>query len=282
VVIATRDRRHSVLATLARLAALPERPPVVVVDNASSDGTAVAVRDAGLARVVELGANAGAAARTIGARALDTPLLAFSDDDSWWAPGSLARAAELFRDHPAMGLLAGRILVGTEERLDPTCAEMRNSPLPRDPDLPGPPLLGFVACGAIVRRRAFLGVGGFIDRLGIGGEEALAALDLATAGWGLAYVDEVVAHHHPARDGQRAGRSRLELRNALWTTWLRRRPTSALRRSARLAATAMRGGQLGALGDAARELRWVVRERRAIAPDVEARARVLERAGGLR
>src|SRR5215212_5488220 len=40
VVMATRDRAGEVLATLRRLDTLPERPPVAVVDNASSDGTA--------------------------------------------------------------------------------------------------------------------------------------------------------------------------------------------------------------------------------------------------
>ena len=43
VVIVSRDRRERLLSTLARLAALPERPAVVVVDNGSRDGTADAV-----------------------------------------------------------------------------------------------------------------------------------------------------------------------------------------------------------------------------------------------
>ena len=44
VVVITRDRREQVVRTLARLADLPERPPVILVDNASSDGTADLVR----------------------------------------------------------------------------------------------------------------------------------------------------------------------------------------------------------------------------------------------
>jgi hypothetical protein len=44
VVIATRDRRERLLATLGRIGGLPERPPLVVVDNGSCDGTADAVR----------------------------------------------------------------------------------------------------------------------------------------------------------------------------------------------------------------------------------------------
>jgi GT2 family glycosyltransferase len=39
VVIATRDRAGSLAVTLRRLLALPEKPPVIVADNASSDGT---------------------------------------------------------------------------------------------------------------------------------------------------------------------------------------------------------------------------------------------------
>ena len=44
VVIATRDRRSELSRTLDRLSELPERPPVIVVDNGSSDGTAAMVR----------------------------------------------------------------------------------------------------------------------------------------------------------------------------------------------------------------------------------------------
>ncbi|HEU4346617.1 MAG TPA: glycosyltransferase, partial [Actinoplanes sp.] len=46
VVVITRNRRAGLLRTLRRLADLPERPPVIVVDNGSEDGTAAAVRAA--------------------------------------------------------------------------------------------------------------------------------------------------------------------------------------------------------------------------------------------
>ncbi|WP_316043552.1 hypothetical protein [Actinomadura sp. CNU-125] len=44
VVVITRDRRDSLLAVLARLRDLPDGPPVIVVDNASRDGTPDASR----------------------------------------------------------------------------------------------------------------------------------------------------------------------------------------------------------------------------------------------
>jgi GT2 family glycosyltransferase len=273
VVIATRDRRRELLHTLERLAALDDAPPVIVVDNASSDGTPDAVRGAHPAvTVVALHRNLGAAARTIGARRAATPYVAFCDDDSWWAPGALERARGHFARTPWMALLAGRILVGPEERLDPTCAAMAESPLPERDDLPGPPILGFLACGVVVRRDAFLAAGGFSERLFIGCEESLLALDLAAAGWSLAYACDVVAHHHPAR-GQRPGRDALLVRNALLVTWLRRPAPVAVAATAR----ALRQGHAPAVAAAARALPWVLHERRVVPAGVEATARLLER-----
>ena len=283
VAIVTRDRRDALLATLGRLRALPERPPLVVVDNGSRDGTPGAMRarhpDVAL---IALAKNRGAAARNAAARALATPYVAFSDDDSWWEPGALARAAALFDAHPRVGLLAARVLVGPDERLDPTCAAMAASPL-RDADAaatPGVPVLGFVACGAVVRRSAFLGVGGFDARYGIGGEERLLAGDLAAAGWLVRYEPALVARHRPhgAAGAPRPGRPARMVRNDLWSTWLRR-PTRRLP-SATLRALAEGGAgwqTLRGAGAALRGLPWILRERRPHPAAVEEAMRRLER-----
>jgi N-acetylglucosaminyl-diphospho-decaprenol L-rhamnosyltransferase len=277
VVIATRNRGPELLGTLARLRALHEQPPIVVVDNGSTDGTAELVRaHCPRVQVVGLRRNHGGAARTIGARLLDSPYVAFSDDDSWWAPGALSRAAELLDRHPRLAVLAARVLVGPDERLDPVCREMALSPLPPAADLPGPAVLGFIACGAVVRRAAFLEVGGFDVRLGVGGEEELLSLDLAARGWGLAYVEEVIAHHHPSPSRDPSGRRRVQVRNALWSAWLRRPLGGAARQTAHLAALAMHhpgawsGVLLALLG-----LPWVLRERRPVPRALEAELRTL-------
>lgn len=257
IVIATRDRATTLAGTLQRLAAHSGDPPVVVVDNGSSDATAQVARSAG-AVVVELGEDRGAAARTIGARALATPLVAFADDDSWWAPGALAQAAERFARAPRLGLLAGRVLVGPERRLDPVCAAMRRAPR----DALGHAVFGFVACGAVVRRDALLQTGGFHPRFGIGGEEELLAQRLLAAGWLLRHAPEIVALHHPSPARDRAARRRREVRNELWTRWLVDPPREALHATARSLRAAARDGATArgaaaALGGAP----WVVRER---------------------
>jgi N-acetylglucosaminyl-diphospho-decaprenol L-rhamnosyltransferase len=274
VVIATRDRRARLLHTLGRLAALPERPPVVVVDNGSRDGSPAAVRDRHPEVVVlEPGENLGPAARTLGARSARTPFIAFSDDDSWWAPDALARGAALMTAHRSLGLVAGRILVEPGGAVDPTCHLMRESPLPRVGA--HPQVLGFVACGTLVRRSAFLQVGGFSPRLPIGGEEALLAIDLFAAGWKLVYADDVVAHHRPAAGG-RNGRRQRELRNALWTAWLRRPAASARARTADALRDAGRAAP-ATFAAALAGLPWVLAERRVVAPATEAALRAVER-----
>jgi GT2 family glycosyltransferase len=278
--MSTRDRREEALSSLARLAALPDAPPLVVVDDASRDGTAEAVRDRfpGAVEIIVLLESRGAAARTAGVARARTPYVAFADDDSWYAPGALARAAWLMDSHPRMGLLAARVLVGDDERLDATCRAMAASPLcPRRP-LPGPAVLGFLACGAVVRRDAYLQVGGFEGRYGVGGEESLLAMDLAAAGWDLAYVEAVVAHHHPAGGGRRPGRRAAQLRNDLWTAWLRRPAGTAVRRSVALATAAAREPRTLAAGTARAlaGLPWVLRERRALPDHVEAQARAVQ------
>lgn len=194
LVVASRNRREDLLTSLPH-----HRAGVLYVDNASTDGSPEAVAAAFPdVEVVRLPANVGALARTVGVRAASTPFVAFADDDSWWAPGSLRRAADALAAHPRLALVCARILVGPQERPDPVSAEMAASPLPRDGTVPGVPVLGFVACAAMVRAHAFLAAGGFDPVVRFPGEEERPALDLAAAGWAMTYLDDVVVHHHPS------------------------------------------------------------------------------------
>jgi GT2 family glycosyltransferase len=268
-VVATRNRRDQLLETLRH-----HEAPVIVVDNASTDGSPDAVEAAyPHIHVVRLARNVGAAARNIGVRLATTPYVAFADDDSYWQPGCLRRAVELLEAYPTVGLLSGRVLVGAAAELDPVSAGMARAPLGTPAGLPGPAILGFLSCAAVVRRAAFLAVGGFAARLGVYGEEDLLAMDLATASWGLTYVQELTAHHMPSDMGRSAGgRIRQEQRNRLLTAWLRR----PLDVAARQCADALRSpdGRAGLVA-ALRELPWVLRNRRQVPAPVEAARRHL-------
>ena len=270
IVVATRNRSNDLRRTLRRLSALPEAAPIIVVDNGSDDGTVELVRSSfPQVRLISLDANLGAAARNIGVEAATTPCVAFSDDDSWWAPGALQKCATLFERHSRLGIIAARILVGAQRRLDDNCAAMAASPLGRVDGFPGPSVLGFLACGAAVRRSAFIDAGGFLPRLEMGSEERLLAIDMAVAGWELAYVDDVVAYHHPSpRDGNL--RRRTITRNDLWTAWLRRRPIGVIVETARTVRRAVpHAWGRAALLEAVMAAPWILQERRAVPWEIE-------------
>ena len=272
-VVVTRDRWPDLRSSLPR-----HEGPVILVDNGSVDGTPEHVRrHFPEVDVVALPRNHGAAARNLGVARARTDLVAFADDDSWWAAGALARAAGCFQEHPRLALLAARTLVGTGGALDPASAIMARSPLGRSPDLPGPSVLGFVACASVVRRAQFLAVGGFDRVVFFMGEEQRVALDLAALGLGVCYVDSVVAHHHPSTardDGSQRRREVLASRNAVLTA-LMRRPWSGVARVVGQEARRGPSGRVGVLHAATRAPLALV-ERAVLPPDVEGAVRVLE------
>jgi GT2 family glycosyltransferase len=277
-VVITFNRRDEVLKTVGKLRELPERPRIVVVDNGSRDDTVEAIRERFAdVQVLAAGANLGAAGRNLGVSHVAAPYVALCDDDTWWHPGSLRRAADLLDAHPRLALMTGRVLVGPGHEEDPTCRIMAQSPLRAEPGMPGPPLLGFLAGASIVRRRAFLEVGGFPRRLFLGGEEEWVAVDLASRGWWLCYVPELTVYHYPSPCRDDAARVCLRTRNALWFAWLRRPWGSALRRTVALAKSSSRDWpRCKAFAKALGALPWVWRERRVVPAAVEQGLRQLE------
>jgi GT2 family glycosyltransferase len=278
VVVITRDRRESLARTLGRLAALPERPAVIVADNASRDGTAAMVRwQYPEVTLLALRRNTGAVARNVAVRLVTTPYVAFCDDDTWWEPGALRRCADVLDARPGVAGVTARIVVEPSGADDPIVAELASSPVPRPDGLPGPALMSFLAGASVLRVSAFRAAGGFSARLWLGGEEELLAADLVSAGHVLCYLAGAVVHHEPSPVRDATGRRWLGIRNTLWFTWLRRPARAAAGRTAELAAPVPRDAvSVRAFAAAAAGLPWVLRERRPVPARVEAIIRRLD------
>lgn len=246
-VIASRNRSAELATTIDRLLDTTGCP-IIVVDNGSDDDSAplvrrMAARSAGRVLPIELKSNQGVAARNVGVAAARTAYVAFCDDDSWWAPEATAIAEDIFDRCPTVGLLAARTIVMPDERDDPLGAVLADSALGRRPDLPGPSILGFMTCAAIVRKPAFVAAGGFNEILHFYGEEQLLAMDLAALGWELCYCPELVAFHQPSTvRGTSKARQARELRNAVLTTWMRRPMSHCLKATGTLMRAALRDG----------------------------------------
>jgi len=120
-------------ADLARtLGSLEQAPPalthdVVVVDNASTDGSPVMVRERwpGV-RLIEAGGNLGfARANNLGIRATDSDLVLLLNSDTVVPPGAIDRLAADLRAHPEAAI-AGPRLVDADGRAEISFGRMIN------------------------------------------------------------------------------------------------------------------------------------------------------------
>jgi len=272
IVVLNHDRPRELAQVLGQLCLLPERPRIIVVDNGSPDAMAVTrITRAHGSRVklVRSEVNLGAAGRNLGVEHVHTPYVAFCDDDTAWRPGALRRACDWLEEHPHIGVVNGKVLVGEQEIEDPACTRMRDSPLDNT-GLPGPALISFMAGAVVMRTRAFRQARGYEPRLFLGAEEALMALNLAALGWRMVYAADVVTRHMPSPLRDKPRRDLLLARNRLWVAWLRLPWADAWRESRVILQEAMAKGQLWpVLRRSFRGALWVMLHRRVV-PDVVA------------
>ncbi|MDB5815930.1 MAG: glycosyl transferase family 2 [Rhodocyclales bacterium] len=278
IVVLTYNRREEVLCTLAALTALPEQLPVLLVDNASHDGTAEAVLERfPQVVVIRNPHNAGAAGRNLGLDKATTPYVAFSDDDTVWDAGSLGKAADILDKYNNVAVISAHVLIGTARRDDPACRPMADSPFDSQ-GLPGKALLGFMAGACVVRVAAFREVGGYMPELFIGGEEAPLALDLVALGWRIVYCADIRTCHFPSQQRDVPQRRWLLLRNALWTAWLRLPVRLALGETLALVPLLRREHSLLKVGlQTLRKTPWLLLNRHVVPAPVQAMWRQIHR-----
>ena len=192
LVTPARNEAAHIADTVASVAAqthLPER--WVVVDDASTDGTADAARAAAahldwveVVRVERAGGHDfGAKVRAFDtgdrrARAAPHDLVGNLDADVTVPPDYFARLAAAFASDPRLGVAGGAVLEPKRAGLAP----QRNSE-------------GNVAGAAQVFRRACLeAVGGFVP-MPLGGEDAAAQIAARAAGWEVRMVEDLEVVH---------------------------------------------------------------------------------------
>jgi mycofactocin glycosyltransferase len=181
----------------ACLAPLAGRWPVIVVDDGSPDGGAIArVADRCGARYIRLAANRGAsAARNAGLRAASTPFVAFLDADCVPPPGFPAELIGHLAD-PAIALIAPRIVSDARHAGRVARYERVRSALDMGemPALVRPyARVWYVPSAAILGRREALGAG-FDEALHLG-EDVDLVWRLHDAGWQIRYDPRVAVAH---------------------------------------------------------------------------------------
>ncbi len=164
VVIPVHDGADDVGACLASIVpqAADQGAAVLVVDDASSDGTARQAEHAGAA-VRSLEQPRGPyAARNHGWRATSSPVIVFTDVRNRAEPGWLGALVERL-DDPAVAVAGGHVAIGGDDRLAHRLARRQShvDPMPLLAD----DFLPFVTTSSMAVRRAALdAVGGFEER----------------------------------------------------------------------------------------------------------------------
>jgi len=210
----TRDTLLECLDALARESAAE----TVLVDNASRDGSAEAVRGRfPQVRLVANPANVGfGAACNQGARESRSPLLLFLNPDATLAPGGLAALATLLAARPQVGVVGprtrsadGAIQVSTGPDLT-LLSELRQRRLVRGVARRDPSQLAaaealhayerevdWVSGACLMVRREVLGdVGAFDEGYFLFVEDMDWCRRIRDAGWTVVYLPDAVVTHH--------------------------------------------------------------------------------------
>jgi len=245
IVVPTHDTRDLTLACLGSIFRSPvEGMEVILVDDASRDGTAEAVRERFPKVRVERHETAERFTRSAndGLARAQGEILLLLNSDTEVEPNGLVGLLAAFEKEPELGI-AGALLHypdgspqwsgGREPSLawffalaSGLPALLRRLPFYRRLKplaAPGPVAVDWVTGAAMALRRAVWEAAGPLDE---GFRFYVQDLDFCLrarrAGWGVAVRPEMrVLHHHGATIGQEAGASRRQQHELLWTDLLR-------------------------------------------------------------
>lgn len=198
--ISTHNRRDILLGSLGHVLAcgLPEDQfEIIVVDNASTDGTALSVASQfPMVRVIHKSQNHGSCAKNFALEEAGGQYVVFLDDDSYPLPGSIRRMVEHFESDPKLGVAGFTISLrdGTRE-----CSAYPNV---------------FHGCGAGLRRRALDHVGFLPTDFFMQAEEYDLSLRLLDAGWNIQTFEDLHVTHLKTPSARSSDRTmRLDVRN---------------------------------------------------------------------
>jgi GT2 family glycosyltransferase len=201
--LSTFNRKGTLLNTLEKLKSLEAfvdfNARTVVVDNASSDGTADAVvGEFPSVRLVRRKKNRGACAKNAGLAQATGDFIVFLDDDSYPDAQSIRRMIEHFRNDPRLGAAAFDVVLPNGQR---ECSAF-------------PAVC--IGCGTGFRRETLLAVKGLPNDFFMQAEEYDLSLRILDAGWDVRRFEDIRVHHlKTACARQPARTTRLDTRNNL-------------------------------------------------------------------
>lgn len=181
-----RDEVGTTLQKLTRDFAYPaERVEIIVVDNASTDGTSEMIaREFPQVKCLALSSNSGVAGWNRSFEAATGDYFLVLDDDSAPLRGIKA-ALEYLEANPQVGILACNVIGGAFPTSGFGLKDRQE-------------WVGFIGCGAIIRRSLYEKIGGFSEWLFIYAHEWEYGLRCLDAGYDIRYFEGCVIEHRAA------------------------------------------------------------------------------------
>jgi N-acetylglucosaminyl-diphospho-decaprenol L-rhamnosyltransferase len=179
---------------------------LVVVDNASSDGTVdVARAYAPRARVIELDLNSGfGGGCAAGVEASTAPLILFLNPDAAPAPGCIEALRQIAAQRPRWGAWQALVVMQGGQRVNTLGGKIHylgfgwagGCGIPAGEVAPDPAEVAFASGAAmVIRRKAWEAVGGFDPSYFLYGEDLDLSLRLWLAGYGVGMTPSARVEH---------------------------------------------------------------------------------------
>lgn len=209
IVVLAHNRRDALVATLEALARdeATRDAEVIVVDNASADGSADLVRQRfPRVRVVALAKNIGVAGFNRGVAEATGDVVLVLDDDAIPATGAVARAMQMLRDRPEAWAVT----------LHPRHPSDDRSEWPFAGDAPSEdwPVMG---CANLVRRWAWARAGGYDPSFFLYRNDTDLSLKIRRLGGRVLFDPALVVEHHSPIARRKSNRwLRHATRNWIW------------------------------------------------------------------
>jgi GT2 family glycosyltransferase len=232
--IVTWNSRDDLLECLEALSVASEAATVMVVDNASEDGSALAVRSAfPKVTVLETGRNLHfARGANLGLRfalAHGARQVCVLNPDAVPAPGAVAEMARVLASDQQLGIVGARLVhprpapssrLGERVVVGAYCdfatGDIVEPPAPDDPALDRLTVDYVWGCAMLLRAKALEQVGLFDESLTAYFEDADLCLRARAAGWHTATALRAVVVHAGSRAGNRRFAQQMWLRGRNW------------------------------------------------------------------
>ena len=193
---------------------------IIVVDNASTDGTATMIESVfPEVRLLHMPENSGVAAYNAGFKTAQGEYIVILDDDSFPHQDSLKRMVKKFENDPSLGVVAFDVrnfynyddvkneTIETGENLE-TVAAAKDY------------LLAFNGAGAGVRREALEQAGFYPEEFFLYWNEQDTAFRILDKGYDIQFFSDVVAYHKFSPLNRSSRRAPFYYtRNAFWLIW---------------------------------------------------------------